>query len=251
MAGAGLALTVTDSVYQNAGTTQSYDQTKLGDWESVTVVFTPATDSLVLTLAIYNNKNNPGVLTFDGIEITQLSPSTYTTPVQNGNILNLVDYRSGSSTPFASSASYFVSGTEKSIPASPTIVFQSSSPGYNGASYARQIQWNVPSTFSNHNSAVFAVSGYAGSSISTQKYVLQTKFKSINSAGCFVQIQGGANMIGGHLALSGCEGEWQDFQTNSFTPITNYVISWQVRCTQPGYNATVWLDNAYLIPVAS
>ncbi|KAK0372178.1 hypothetical protein CLIM01_10465 [Colletotrichum limetticola] len=231
--------------------TQSADSLQLQSWQTVTAVFTPALDAMTVTISATSPRGAVAWVIFDRLEIKMITPTTNVAPIVNGEVLTFADVRSGAVT----FPSWLKKPTEGNIVYGAKPVFGFASPGYNGAGTSRSVWFNnQPPLTANSGGPVFYFAGYGGDGLKYQKYVMRTRVRSVSSQGCYLSMtsyDGGRTQVAGYFIMDGCEQQWQTIESGSFTPVYDLLIQAQFRCPfSLGLNATFWLDNIEMVPIA-
>jgi hypothetical protein len=241
-------LNVVDHADGSTPNTATADPTAAGTWETLTVQYTPRTDSLVVILYV-STLATAGALdvTFDGVEITMITPSPWSSPITlESGAITLVDWRSGSATTWPHSL-YYTNAAElasMNVP-SGSITWSYDSPGYDGPSFARRVSFNGVTPPVTGADFFYSVRGFMSDPAPVGQFILKFKLKSINSASCSISTN---NHLRLRTFLSGCEDDWQTFESDPFTPISGYMLQILLRCSAPGASAKAWFDNIYMIP---
>ncbi|KAI3536302.1 hypothetical protein CSPX01_10931 [Colletotrichum filicis] len=231
--------------------TQSADSQQLQSWQTVTAVFTPALDAMTVTISATSPRSAVAWVIFDRVEIKMITPTTNVASIVNGEVLTFADVRSGAVT----FPSWLKKPAEGNIVYGAKPVFGFASPGYNGAETSRSVWFNnQPPLTANSGGPVFYFAGYGGDGLKYQKYVMRTRVRSVSSQGCYLSMtsyDGGRTQVAGYFVMDGCEQQWQTIESGSFTPVYDLLIQAQFRCPfSLGLNATFWLDNIEMVPVA-
>ncbi|KAK1493287.1 hypothetical protein CTAM01_09431 [Colletotrichum tamarilloi] len=210
--------------------TQSADSQQLQSWQTVTAVFTPALDAMTVTISATSPRSAVAWVIFDRLEIKMITPTTNVASIVNGEVLTFADVRSGAVT----FPSWLKKPAEGNIVYGAKPVFGFASPGYNGAETSRSVWFNnQPPLTANSGGPVFYFAGYGGDGLKYQNY------------------DGGRTQVAGYFVMDGCEQQWQTIESGSFTPVYDLLIQAQFRCPfSLGLNATFWLDNIEMVPVA-
>lgn len=207
---------------------------------------------MTVTISATSPRSAVAWVTFDSLEIRMITPTTNIAPIVNGEVLTFADVRSGAVT----FPSWLKKPTEGNIVYGAKPVLGFASPGYNGAATSRSI-WlnNQPAVTAGTSGPLFYIAGYGGDGLQYQKYVMRTRVRSVSSQGCYLSMTsydaGRNQVVAGYFMMDGCGQQWQTIESGSFAPAYDLLIQAQFRCPLSlGLNATFWLDNFEMVPVA-